>query len=280
MRLLRHATSHEHGSLSLTGALYEEWRSLMSGYSQRQLSHEDDVLPALSGLAAFFREQLQDQYLAGLWRQDLLPTLMWRISPSDMVERVSAIYRAPSWSWASVISPANWHPFELEGLDPALRVDNADCTVRGENPYGRVEVGYLEIHGPVMMFEINPQLVDGKIKYGLRHQHITCDLTADTDLESWDSGLQESLRTQAISRTRNPRLGSQLKSRGHVTALIMSRVLLKGQQCFFMLVLGRSPQDPQCYERIGIAANRLPEVAGVGIDPLLVDAPLQTLKIL
>ena len=77
-------------------------------YSSRELSYETDVLPALSGLAHSFEtvhgvEKLTDtnDYLAGIWRNDLAKGLLWTLHDSSDASRHTQ-YIAPTWSWASM----------------------------------------------------------------------------------------------------------------------------------------------------------------------------------
>ncbi|KAI8948878.1 heterokaryon incompatibility protein-domain-containing protein [Xylaria longipes] len=85
-----------------------EWHRLVEMYSMRKLTLRDDKLPALSGLAAYFSRQLSvkscamdlsNQYLAGLWSNDIIGELCWECRGGGIRP---AEYRAPSWSWASL----------------------------------------------------------------------------------------------------------------------------------------------------------------------------------
>ena len=52
--------------------LYDLWYGIVKEYSTRSLTKATDRLPALSGLAAKINKKLEDdQYIAGLWREDL-----------------------------------------------------------------------------------------------------------------------------------------------------------------------------------------------------------------
>lgn len=79
------------------------WNSLVREYSNCALTLPDDRLPAFSGVAELFRDITGDQYLAGLWRSNLLHLLDWWVDQPR--SRASEQYRAPSWSWASVDGP-------------------------------------------------------------------------------------------------------------------------------------------------------------------------------
>lgn len=86
---------------------YGPWYELVEQYTKRKMKYESDKLPALVGLATKFAEHVEnDEYAAGLWRDDLLPGLLWSAGNFHewAVKHVlfSSTHRAPSWSWASV----------------------------------------------------------------------------------------------------------------------------------------------------------------------------------
>ncbi|TID26398.1 HET-domain-containing protein [Venturia nashicola] len=85
-----------------------DWAQITNAYASRSVTMCRDKLPALSAVAKRYHESSHDQYLAGLWREDLLKQLLWyrtshrnmnspNIWPSVLLE-----YQAPSWSWASL----------------------------------------------------------------------------------------------------------------------------------------------------------------------------------
>lgn len=69
------------------------WYELLWAYGPRKLTKDSDKLPAISGLARIFSERLNDQYMAGLWRNSLIEGLLWQGLRVHQVPE----YRAPSW---------------------------------------------------------------------------------------------------------------------------------------------------------------------------------------
>jgi hypothetical protein len=55
------------------------WERIIRDYAARYLTYENDKLPALSGIAKMIQSRTGDQYLSGLWRNDILRQLCWRI---------------------------------------------------------------------------------------------------------------------------------------------------------------------------------------------------------
>jgi len=87
----------------------EAWTSTVVGYTARQLTFNSDRLAALSGYAKLLgSKRPYDQYLAGMWKSELLEQLLWyRSSKSDPNPRLSPSC-APTWSWASIDSAVNF----------------------------------------------------------------------------------------------------------------------------------------------------------------------------
>lgn len=85
--------------------LYACWCGIVRQYSAASLTKQSDRLIAISGLAKHFESALGDQYLAGLWKHDLLRGIGWRQTSGYR----KAGYYAPSWSWASVDGAVSFH---------------------------------------------------------------------------------------------------------------------------------------------------------------------------
>ena len=81
------------------------WIEAIEIYTRKQLTYEIDIFPAVSGLAHKFHMKGLGQYLAGIWKDDLARGLMWsaRTPRNPLGVRRPRSWRAPSWSWASVL---------------------------------------------------------------------------------------------------------------------------------------------------------------------------------
>ena len=103
-------------------SMHSQWCSLIENYMQRGITHTTDRLIAVDGLAQAIRVRTSNQYLAGLWRNQLVMGLTWYIpwtagsslrwekthkSPKWTSSRHEKPI-APSWSWASVTYPVEW----------------------------------------------------------------------------------------------------------------------------------------------------------------------------
>lgn len=130
--------------------MYRGWRYLVRAYSRCHLTCPLDKLPALSGLAKVYRRHLKDDYLAGLWRGDLLRGMLWhRVGVSEH-EPALTEYRAPSWSWASVDGPVS-HIGGFSRLADLIfdRAEVLDAVIdaAGPNNTGLLRGGYIRLAG-------------------------------------------------------------------------------------------------------------------------------------
>lgn len=106
----------------------------------------EDKLVAISGLARQVYSINKDKYCAGIWREDLVPQLLWRLQRPQY--KIDLPYRAPSWSWASTegkvefIKTAQYVMSELEIKSvQSIGVDGKPWS------FGQIEYGSLRVRG-------------------------------------------------------------------------------------------------------------------------------------
>jgi hypothetical protein len=131
------------------------WETIILDYTARYITHENDKLPALSGIAKMIQSRTGDQYLSGLWRNNILRQLCWRTGPFFLkyidFEKPKD-YRAPSWSWASIDGNISF-PSDIAKFKAAF----VDCTVQplfANDPFGQVKSGTLVLEGRLKQFEV------------------------------------------------------------------------------------------------------------------------------
>ena len=129
-----------------------KWLELVNIYSKRILTDENDRLTALSGCASLFERALGKPYLAGLWLSSIELRLLWEaVQP---VKRPSQ-YLAPSWSWASLLSPVtNYQKRDIneESSHFLVEILGHNVSVSSNNPYGADSSeprSWLRLHGKV-----------------------------------------------------------------------------------------------------------------------------------
>ncbi|RNJ57569.1 hypothetical protein D7B24_005787 [Verticillium nonalfalfae] len=286
-------------------SLYDLWGvGIIEQVSKRRLTHARDVLPAISALARrFHAARPGDTYLAGMWRQDLAGALTWTADPNkrgaltrsslmvglhddddDDEEgegsrcRTTRVYRAPSWSWASIDGPTC-----LDGLgdvvgkgaesDWKFRVLDAHTDVSSANPYGEVTGGWLRIRGRLataVLTIYSNSFVDPKDgrprpasrpAVGLKLLNVLGDVVPapshrgigiDTPLES-----RVVLNGSVTTGARVDGGGDWLERKANmdftVRIMMVARLLNGGGP--FCLILGNNGlygDDATCFERLGV----------------------------
>ena len=85
---------------------YGFWYRCVMDFSRRELTHINDQLPAIHGVARKMAESVRDEYTAGIWKSDIHIGLLWMLNyharNKPRVAQMNQAYRAPSWSWASM----------------------------------------------------------------------------------------------------------------------------------------------------------------------------------
>ncbi|KAK5629089.1 hypothetical protein RRF57_004804 [Xylaria bambusicola] len=131
--------------------------ALVPQYTERKLARGGDKLVAISAIARVISLNTGAEYLAGLWRDMLLISLLWyRISSG----KKTSSYRCPSWSWASQDSAVKYHlpwrqdiflsresPYEVN-FDAYITA--AEVKADHRNPFGAVTGGLLKLCGRLM----------------------------------------------------------------------------------------------------------------------------------
>lgn len=139
-------------SESYTSLLYSRWESLVERYSMKELTYGADKLIALSGLADMFMSRTGDQYLAGLWKGDLLHGLAWKtVSYREGCRPglTRSNFRAPTWSWASIDGVIQYPVRKVEVLRACAKVLGVDIFLAGESQTGQLRGARLQVLGPV-----------------------------------------------------------------------------------------------------------------------------------
>ncbi len=157
-----------------------QWMGFIEEYTARQLTFDDDWLPAIAGTAAIVAGRMGGEYRAGLWKQDLLLHLLWYASekyPRD--ETLSKHHErdyAPSWSWASVIGRKtfvwkknySYHPNPIDVLTQKAEIldISAEPVDAKLSPYGAVKTG--------SSMRVRGLLCPGRIEYSPLRDSTEC----------------------------------------------------------------------------------------------------------
>lgn len=130
-----------------------QWYRIVTQYSERGLTYECDIFPALSGIAKKLQAYGMGAYLAGIWSSDLIRGMLWFPDPEPTCRRAENV---PTWSWASIVGKVSWEWFVvmahgefLESLVIHARVLEAECVPAGLDPTGRILRGKVRLEGAV-----------------------------------------------------------------------------------------------------------------------------------
>ncbi|KAH7420047.1 heterokaryon incompatibility protein-domain-containing protein [Cadophora sp. MPI-SDFR-AT-0126] len=180
--------------------IYQEWCETVELYFLRKITHPGDRLPALSGLAEATKEVLsdrfsQEKYVAGIWLYDLARQLVWTTTISHFHSRKHVhlyekralgsplskrrtrppeLYKAPTWSWASLHeTPVSWGMHfwgDWAGDWIKLVLAKTQWTPSTLNPYGNLLSAELCVEGMLLsvfaigqddpyLYDITPELL-------------------------------------------------------------------------------------------------------------------------
>lgn len=140
----------------------EHWFSVVQDYSERTLTYESDKLPGLGGLARLFYESVsKERYIAGLWSTAIPIALIWRTRAllwSKHPPRRPLIYRAPSWSWASIDGSVSYDLITMVAdnaettlpsntLTSSFRILDTTVEAAGQDSFGHLRSGRMGVLG-------------------------------------------------------------------------------------------------------------------------------------
>ena len=136
---------------------WNRWIDVVKKFTQCGLTQPSDRLVALSGIATYFKPFVSGDYLAGLWRDDLLRGLLWLVASEEdgqVSSQRPSRYVAPSWSWASVERPVRYWcrpaldddstPWKAELVDAAVELEQPKCIT------GAVRGGWLRMRAQLV----------------------------------------------------------------------------------------------------------------------------------
>ncbi|TVY90976.1 hypothetical protein LAWI1_G003098 [Lachnellula willkommii] len=138
--------------------LFDTYYNLVTRYSQRLLSYQDDREDAFSAVIARFKEVLPFQYAAGIWMCDITQGLLWErskhIQQSGTTIPSKTIW--PSWSWLSVVGGVTWL-FGKANRPQLQGFGSSDQTPSYEPPGDGTPA---KLHVPAVMVDIDHYIIN------------------------------------------------------------------------------------------------------------------------
>ena len=139
------------------------WRRIAEEYSEKALTKDTDRLAAFSGILRMLHKVLrlpEENYLAGLWRKDLLHELLWERAGYEVKSPSSDLYIAPTWSWTSLNGAFSNMDHESDRTASQWHIEVLDCKVSPvDDPFGSVKSGSLVQQCFPCCISLNPPVV-------------------------------------------------------------------------------------------------------------------------
>jgi hypothetical protein len=121
-------------------------------FSKRSLTFQADKFPAISAVAGHVADVTGSQYIAGLWKDNLIRDMCWERHMFESLKwEATREWRAPTFSWASVQGNIfyNDNSIAAKGFYVTQVVD-AISTKQGAPVYGQVIDGWVDVQGPLL----------------------------------------------------------------------------------------------------------------------------------
>lgn len=137
--------------LSSHGNQIKTWMNVVRKYSQAQLTFDGDKLIAIGGVAQHMASAIDAQYLAGIWRQDMISQLLWKVDYARQSNGHMSTYanpdETPSWSWASINGTISYPAigYFRHFHHELVTVTEAVVDLVTDNVYGQVRGGFLRL---------------------------------------------------------------------------------------------------------------------------------------
>jgi hypothetical protein len=141
------------------------WGRMCEDYSAARLTYTSDKLIAFSGMAKDFRSRRpSDTYLAGMWKEDLVDSLVWSVKALDgrplqsngsrdtyassyITASPPEHYRAPSWSWLSKDCCIFWSKIRHKSHHLLKLLDASIDLVDENDAMGNMRCGSITVLG-------------------------------------------------------------------------------------------------------------------------------------
>ena len=138
---------------------FQAWVSIVRAFSKGELTVPTDKLVAISAIAREMKPVMRCPYLAGLWETRLVRQLCWYV---PIKGSRPPVYRAPSWSWASVdgeVNPNyNFHINPDPQYHPLVEVLETHVELATQDEMGQLTGGYIRLRGRLLEIEVKETL--------------------------------------------------------------------------------------------------------------------------
>jgi hypothetical protein len=176
--VLADSSASHHSSVSL-------WQSIVQDYSRQKLTVETDIFPALSGLAKQVQKCRTGKYIAGLWEDSLLEDLGWRKRSDGVPLDFPRAWRAPSWSWASVMGGVCYGARQAV-VKSYSRVTTWHCKQASSDPTGALVEAHIVVSGLSIAAHVRVKFKDAKA--GQQYKYLALEVDGEVIKEDFADG--------------------------------------------------------------------------------------------
>ena len=178
--------------------MHGAWSNLVQYYTRCNLTMSKDKLVAISGIVKRLQPLFKTDYLAGLWKENLLQQLLWHVDfhkevRRDLAREERPEYRAPSWSWASIDAPIVPHPQpDYLEVSHIATIIEAHVTPVTEDITGQILNGYIRLRAPLFPVKVGKSTELGYLppRWDWERLESTYDAVPDVWPQSAVEGLQ------------------------------------------------------------------------------------------
>ena len=140
-----------------THPLLKFWATIITTFSSAQLSHPQDRLIAISGLAQILSTRTDTHYISGHWRRQLPRQLLWQfLKPVSEVEQGQSV--APSWSWAYITGGLGLRSLTLDPIleaGGAMHLINIVATREEDTDTPNIKITRLRVRGRLLPISLD-----------------------------------------------------------------------------------------------------------------------------
>ncbi|KAH7322688.1 heterokaryon incompatibility protein-domain-containing protein [Stachybotrys elegans] len=113
--------------------MYALWMDMVTIYTGRHLSFNSDRHVAILSIAKVLADKYGDEYIAGMWRGDLINSLCWYRDDSSPTIHLGP-RQAPSWSWFSAQGRVFRQDAAVEAYCEVMSLDVQDGGINDSGP--------------------------------------------------------------------------------------------------------------------------------------------------
>jgi hypothetical protein len=214
-----------------------QWKHIVKQYTRLRIRYQSDIFPALQGIASVWERESTGDYLAGLWRANLVEGLLWH---SSLLGHRPSTYRAPTWSWASVVGWIDWWPGTISAQHEMVEVLSASTTPVGDDPKGEITAGKIVLKGRCVTAKLVYEGTDELYRPG------NC-----VEFEGPSDGAVKGLRVGPGDWF--PDLGTNVGIDADVLVMQLVEIQEAGVATIYFIAFTRKDGENGQYERVGCA---------------------------